>query len=341
MTGERAGVAGPALSAAHAVQCPAPLVSVVIAAYNSEATIGAAIASVREQTEQAIEIIVVDDCSQDGTVAEVLRSVAEDRRVTLVQLSRNQGPGAARNAAIDVATAEWIALLDADDTFQPHRLERLRKLGTQNDADMVSDDVLLCEDGQPVVTVLPPHLWPEPRQMDVLEFLSGNKGARGQRRILYGFMKPMFRRNFLIRNGLRFPPLYFAEDYILYLKCLISDARWLVVPEPMYNYRVRGNSLTANFTPEQLASVAAADGEVLNLPAVTANSPLYRAIRQHKLEVERAVSWMQFVFAVRRGDLRCAVSAALSSRQALRHVTSQTLRAIPRTCARVATRGQI
>lgn len=95
-----------------------PRISVIIPAYNAEAFLRATIESVLSQTSPAHEIIVVDDGSTDATTAVAL---SFQGRVTLV-CQQNQGPSAARNAGIRVATGDWIAFLDADDIMLPNKL---------------------------------------------------------------------------------------------------------------------------------------------------------------------------------------------------------------------------
>jgi hypothetical protein len=95
-----------------------PAFSVVIAAYNAEATLGRAIQSVLDQTWPAHELIVVDDGSTDGTAA-VARSFGE--RITCIQ-QPNAGVSAARNAGVARASGDWLAFLDADDWYYPDRL---------------------------------------------------------------------------------------------------------------------------------------------------------------------------------------------------------------------------
>lgn len=96
----------------------APHIAAVIPAFNSANSIAAAIASARQQIHPPDEIIVVDDGSGDDTAR-----IAETAGARVLR-QPNGGPGAARNAGIAATTAEWIALLDADDTWRPERLAR-------------------------------------------------------------------------------------------------------------------------------------------------------------------------------------------------------------------------
>lgn len=95
-----------------------PHVSIVIPVYNGERYIAAAIDSVLTQTYQNFEIIVVDDGSSDST-PEILQQYGDRIRAVY---QTNQGVALARNHGIKLAQGEWIAFLDADDTFLPDKL---------------------------------------------------------------------------------------------------------------------------------------------------------------------------------------------------------------------------
>ncbi|NEO88905.1 MAG: glycosyltransferase family 2 protein [Moorea sp. SIO3G5] len=103
-----------------------PLVSVIIPAYNTEQFIEITLQSVLSQTYKNLEVIVVDDGSQDRT-AEIVQSIAEeDQRVILLQ-QPNLGVAAARNLGIQNAKGDYIAPLDADDIWYPQNLEKQMK----------------------------------------------------------------------------------------------------------------------------------------------------------------------------------------------------------------------
>ncbi len=98
-----------------------PKATVIIPAFNAERWIARAINSILKQTIDNWELIVVDDGSIDHTTEVVKRF--NDSRITIVSQS-NAGPCAARNLGISRATGDYIALLDADDTYTPSFLER-------------------------------------------------------------------------------------------------------------------------------------------------------------------------------------------------------------------------
>ena len=88
-----------------------PDVSFVIAAHNAEATLMRAIDSALSQRGVSVEVIVVDDCSTDGTLS--LARSHGDARVRVLALEANRGPGGARNAGLDAACGRWVAILDS------------------------------------------------------------------------------------------------------------------------------------------------------------------------------------------------------------------------------------
>lgn len=111
----------------------APFFSVVVPVYNRAAVLGDAIASVRAQSFQDFEIVVVDDGSDDNPRAVV--ETFNDPRIRFIR-QNNAGGGAARNAGIDHAHGRFIAFLDSDDMFLPEHLERMHRL-LENTSDLV------------------------------------------------------------------------------------------------------------------------------------------------------------------------------------------------------------
>jgi glycosyltransferase involved in cell wall biosynthesis len=123
-----------------------PRLTVVMPAFQAQATIGAAVDSALAQTVTDVEVIVVDDGSTDATVAEVRRRAERDGRVVLLSQA-NAGPSAARNRAIAQARAEAIAFLDADDLMLPVYAERmLGRLAERADVGLVACDAYIFDE---------------------------------------------------------------------------------------------------------------------------------------------------------------------------------------------------
>jgi teichuronic acid biosynthesis glycosyltransferase TuaG len=101
-----------------------PRISIVTPAYNAEKLIGRTIQSVIDQTFTDWEMIVVDDCSSDGTRSVVESWAQSDRRIRFEHLTKNfGGPAGPRNVGVKLARAKHVAFLDADDIWHPRKLE--------------------------------------------------------------------------------------------------------------------------------------------------------------------------------------------------------------------------
>lgn len=100
-------------------------VTVIVPAYNAAATLSRALASVFAQTRLPAEIVVVDDASSDRTwdVLQQLGAEHPEQPIKTLRLDRNGGAAGARNAGWVLASQEYIAFLDADDAWHPHKLE--------------------------------------------------------------------------------------------------------------------------------------------------------------------------------------------------------------------------
>lgn len=101
-----------------------PLVSVVMTAYNTAERIGAALAGLLAQSWRNLEVVVVDDCSTDGT-ADVVRALAEqDPRVKYIRQACNAGTYVAKTVGLHRAAGEFVTCHDSDDWSHPLRIER-------------------------------------------------------------------------------------------------------------------------------------------------------------------------------------------------------------------------
>lgn len=96
-------------------------VSIIMPSYNTAKYIGFSIESVMQQTYCDWELIIIDDCSTDGT-REIINSF-EDSRIRILYNRKNSGAAISRNRALRLATGRWIAFLDSDDLWEPCKLE--------------------------------------------------------------------------------------------------------------------------------------------------------------------------------------------------------------------------
>ncbi len=99
------------------------VVSIVLPTFNRASQVGTAIDSVIEQTHERWQLLVVDDGSSDGTASCIEREYGHDPRVRIVEMGTNRGRCAARNAALESSSGEFIAFIDSDDAWEPWKLE--------------------------------------------------------------------------------------------------------------------------------------------------------------------------------------------------------------------------
>ena len=108
------------------------LVSIIMPTYKCGRFICESIRSVQAQTYQNWELIIVDDCSNDGTINLVLEMKKQDDRISLYQNASNSGAAVSRNTALRKAKGRWIAFLDSDDLWEPTKLEKQVKFMEDN-----------------------------------------------------------------------------------------------------------------------------------------------------------------------------------------------------------------
>lgn len=270
--------------------------SVIVPAFNAAEYIEAAIASATQQQGCELEVIVVDDRSTDDTRERVRRMAAADPRVTLLALPQNGGPSVARNAGIAAARGKWIALLDADDSFEPGRLATLVALGEEQKADLVADNLMLVDQASgSAMPMMEPGFLPAPRAIDLPEFIARNISTPDAPRTNYGFLKPLIRRGFLAQYGLHYDEqVRFAEDFALYVDCLRAGAQWWLHPEPMYRYLVRPDSLTQVQTTGDLDRLRRRQRQLLAEAKRTQDHRFAALLRRHLRNVDRCYYYRGF-----------------------------------------------
>lgn len=203
----------------------APRVSVVVPCYNAERYLASALDSALAQEGVALELLVADDGSSDGT-SDLLARYG-DRVHVLHQDHR--GPSAARNACLRAARGEYLALLDADDRFRPGKLARQAAvLDARPDVGLVYTGWRVIDaDG----AVLPHQGW------------SREDGDVRRRLLLGNLAHPvavMLRRAPVLDAGGFDESLQVNEDWDLFLRLALRGMRWACVDEALSEYRVHG-----------------------------------------------------------------------------------------------------
>lgn len=214
-----------------------PRVSVILPAFNAEAYIKEAIESILGQTFRDFELIVINDCSADGTEAVIL-SFGDDRLV-YVKNEENLGVAATLNRGLALARGEYIARMDADDISLPRRLElQAACLDAHPDIAVLGTNVETFDENGPQRTG-----WSatDPRQMNVDLFFS------------CGIAHPsvMMRKSVIEELGGYDREFEGLEDYELW--CRVSKGHGVTtLPEVLFRYRVHSGQVTKNPSPKYL-----------------------------------------------------------------------------------------
>ncbi|MDR0558419.1 MAG: glycosyltransferase [Treponema sp.] len=198
----------------------AALITVAVPAYNAGRAIESALESALTQSLEDIEILVVNDGSQDNTKAVVERAAASDGRVVLINRAENKGVSAARETLVENARGEYIFWLDADDRML--RADALELLLQAAGAD--NDMVFFGELNQRIGGRAPAPPSGFPRDALI---------RRAIRRRTVS-LRPFTRRSLL--NRCVFPARNFGEDMALTIQCLVYARKIAFSPHILYHY---------------------------------------------------------------------------------------------------------
>jgi glycosyltransferase involved in cell wall biosynthesis len=248
---------------------PVPTFSIVIAAYQAERFIAAALESALAQTLPAREVVVCDDGSTDGTAEAV--APYRDRGVVYLH-QENKGEPTAKNVAARAATGDFVVLLDSDDEFLPRRLEALGALAAARpDLDMMTTDAYIEVNGK--ITR---------RAYDVATRFDVDDQRKAILRGNFIVGHCAIRRDLYLSIG-GFDPAVYTADWDCWIRLILGGARVGLVNEPLALYRVWAGSLSSS-------RLAYALGHVRTLEKTAARDDLdesERAVLQDSLERRR------------------------------------------------------
>jgi glycosyltransferase involved in cell wall biosynthesis len=197
----------------------------VTAAYQAAASIADCVESALAQTLPAHEIVVVDDGSTDGTADRL----AQYRGRIVYIRQENRGLPAALNAGVRAASGDFVAILDADDAYEPERLAALSELAqARPDLDLLATDAYLEVNGTVVGRFYETTPFePEQQRLAIIDrcFVTW----------------PAIRRARLLELGGYDESMRFAADWECYMRLLYSGCRAGAVDEPLMRYRIGSN----------------------------------------------------------------------------------------------------
>lgn len=213
-----------------------PDISVIVPAYNAADKLERCVNSILCQKNVSLELIIVDDKSSDNTLKIAYGLQLKDARVQVVEKTKNGGPGAARNTALDVAKGKWIAVVDADDRILEGRLSAMLFIAESKQVDVVFDNLIYIPKGKVEGDLYIPFTSKIFGYLSLQQYISSHLPS-SQTPIL-GFLKPFVRRNLLIENNVRYDPnLRIGEDSLLIFSLYAKGARVYLMDQAYYEYK--------------------------------------------------------------------------------------------------------
>lgn len=226
------------------------LVSVIIAVYNSEKYLRNTLDSVCAQTLQEIEIICVDDGSEDSSLS-ILKEYAclDDRIKVLSQTEKSDGAAKARNLGLIHARGEYLSILDSDDFFEPDMLEKTYRNAVVTDADIVIYDGYVFDENtgadRETGFIMCAEYLPEGREIFSPE---ENRDTLFQM-TLGAAWNCLVKRSFVQNYGIRFQSFHHADDLGFVYLAFACAEKIVVLKERLIHYRMNNmDSQAANIS---------------------------------------------------------------------------------------------
>lgn len=210
----------------------APTISIVIAAFEAAKTIGAAIRSVIAEAPSPFEIVVCDDGSSD----DLPRALFEfGEKVRLLRIEHG-GEARAKNAAIEAATGDFVAIIDADDRFLPGRLAAVQRVLIERpDLDLVTTDAVIELNGRVVGRAY--------NTGNIFEVKS-QRGVILDHNFVFG--QVVVRRETMLRLGGFDPEIKYTTDWECWIRLILDGGRVGCIDAPLGVYVMHESSMSAS-----------------------------------------------------------------------------------------------
>lgn len=230
-----------------------PKISVISPVHNSEEYLKRCVDSILSQTLSDIEVIFIDDASEDGSY-DILKSYADsDPRVLIIKLDKNIGAGGARNLGIEAARGKYLSFVDSDDTIAPDFLKLLYAKAEETSADIIKGSCF---------EVFSNDLDSEFSLQNMRRQNSSIKKAMesGKDTCVFFYNRhfsAIYRHAFIDKHSIRYGNTIVGEDSIFLLKTAVLSQSFVFEPSARYNYYHRAASQSLIISQERYESSSA------------------------------------------------------------------------------------
>lgn len=238
-----------------------PKVSVVVPVYNVERYLERCVESIRNQTLQDLEIILVDDGSPDNCPAMCDKYTQLDSRIKVVH-KKNAGLGMACNSGIEVASGEYIAFCDSDDWIEPEMYAKMYEVAIRHDADAVFTGLRRVDGNGKILEWMPhpskEHVYSGCEVLRlVCDIICAEPHERFDHSIQVSAKVVLYKKSLISTNNLRFVSEreYPSEDLIFNISVLHYAKTAVVLNTCFYNYFVNDDSITTTLKEDRFDKI--------------------------------------------------------------------------------------
>ncbi|MEG1347872.1 MAG: glycosyltransferase [Hafnia sp.] len=252
-------------------------VSVIIPAYNAAATIGRLVNKILSETHVAIELIVVDDGSNDDT-GSIIRQIRDERLILIEQA--NRGVYAARNTALALHKGEWVIFLDADDDINDGFIEKRWQAASASQADVIIFNGWHCGADH--------HRRAVHRKQPYGATLSGHKWIRHcvtRREWPHYLWLQMVRSSYIRQHSLCFQPGKSHKDILWTVHLAANNGQFYVLDVKDYIYMSNTASIThrPDYYDVRAMSYIEVVAEIIRLAELDQNKEIKVFLYRHAL----------------------------------------------------------
>lgn len=221
-------------------------ISVIVPIYNKEKYINNLLKSIKEQTYENFELILVNDGSNDKSIEIAEENLKKSQLKYRIINKENGGQSTARNKGIKEAEGKWIVMLDADDTIQKDYLKILFESVKKCEADVAICDIRMVNDC---------NIFGESERTHMLESKDGKEFFKDfiLHRISIGPPSLMIKKDLLDEYNIKFnEKSKYSEEFIFITDLLYNANKVVHVKEELYNYCLRSGSVSTGANIEKI-----------------------------------------------------------------------------------------
>lgn len=216
-------------------------VSIIMPVFNAEKFLEKSIGSLIKQTYRNIEVLCIDDGSNDDSL-DILNAFAQKDNRIKVFSQENSGPAFSRNKGLDNSTGDYIMFCDADDWYEDNMVELMVNTIEKKDVDFVICDVNIILDkfhNRPLSDI-------EFHFLNFSGFLDLNSCMKIQDKVKVFLWKKIFRKNIIDKYNIRFPDGLKSDDCVFIRQYVYVSENCYALDKKLYNHVIRKDSIMGN-----------------------------------------------------------------------------------------------